>query len=404
VVENARTSPRWLVVSVVVVACAVAQGFGRFTFALLLPAVKKELLGSYGLAGFVGTMNVGAYLVGTALVSVLSVHVRPARIMTAGLALSSTGLLVLSAAHGSEVLVAGMVLTGLGGASIYLPSPGVLAAVFPPERRGWAIGLAAIGIGGGIVVSSQLTNLVRWWSGDGAAWRPVWVVEGLVGVVTFVAALAWLRVTPSASAARPRLTALRHVPRWWALTAGYVTYGLAYILVMSFVVAMLEQQAHFGHAHASATFALVGVAVLVGGLLMGRASDVWGRRRLLVAAYLAGGVASATVLVGREPLVSVSVLVFGVAFAGSVTIIAAYLGDHAPPHEIGPAFAAVTLGFGVAQAVGPQLGGWLIDRNGSFDVVFWLAFALWMVGAALMWLLTDRRPPPISAAAASVDR
>jgi MFS family permease len=393
-------SPRWLVVTIVIVACAVAQGFGRFTFALLLPAVKRELLTSYGSAGFIGTVNVGAYLVGTVLVSVLSVRVRPARIMTFGLVLSSSGLLVLSVAHGLDVLVTGMVLTGLGGASIYLPSPGVLAGVFPPERRGWAIGLAAIGIGGGIVLSSQLTNVVRWTSGDSSAWRPVWAVEGAVGVVTFVGAVLWLRVAPGPPGARPRLTALRHVPRWWALTAGYVTYGLAYILVMSFVVAMLEQQAHFGHAHASAVFALVGFSVLGGGLIMGRASDVWGRRRVLVGAYLAGGVASAAVLVGREPVVSLSVLVFGVAFAGSVTIIAAYLGDHAPRHEIGPAFAAVTLGFGVSQAVGPQLGGWLIDRNGSFDAVFWLAFALWMLGAALMRFLDGAGPSvPVAVAA-----
>ena len=374
-------------VTIVIVACAVAQGFGRFTFALLLPAVKRELLGSFGLAGFIGTMNVGAYLIGTAAVSIVSVRVAPAKVMTAGLALSSTGLLVLSVAHGPGVLVAGMVLTGLGGASIYLPSPGVLASVFAPERRGWAIGLAAIGIGGGIVVTSQLTNLVRWVTGDDSAWRPVWRIEGGVGLLTLVAAARWLRIAPVAVGAPPRLSALRHVPRWWALTAGYVAYGLAYILVMSFVVAMLEQQAHFGHAHASATFALIGVAVLGGGLLLGRASDVWGRRRVLVVAYVTGGVASASVLVGREPWVAMSVFVFGLAFAGSVTIIGAYIGDHAPPHELGPAFAAVTLGFGIAQAIGPQLGGWLIDRYGSFDAVFWLAFVVWLVGAGLMALL-----------------
>ncbi len=376
-------------VTIVIVSCAVAQGFGRFTFALLLPAVKRELLGSFGLAGFIGTMNVGAYLVGTALVSVVSVRVPPARVMTIGLGLSSAGLLVLSFARGPGVLVAGMLLTGLGGASIYLPSPGVLASVFPPDRRGWAIGLAAIGIGGGIVVTSQLTNLVRWASGDDSAWRPVWRIEGLIGVATLVVAARWLRVAPMAVGSRPRLSALRHVPRWWALASGYVAYGLAYILVMSFVVAMLEQQAHFGHAHASASFALVGIAVLGGGLLLGRASDLWGRRRVLVVGYLGGGFASASVLIGREPWVAISVFVFGLAFAGSVTIIGAYIGDHAPPHELGPAFAAVTLGFGVAQAIGPQLGGWLIDRNGSFDAVFWLAFVVWMIGAALMSLLAD---------------
>lgn len=365
-------------------ACCVAQGFGRFTFALLLPAVKGELLGSYGLAGFIGTMNVAAYLVGTVAVSVLSTRLAAVRLMVGGLALSSSGLLVLAVARRPAVLVVGMALTGIGGALIYLPSPGVLAGVFPPEQRGLAIGLASIGIGGGIVVSSQLTNVVRWVTDDPSAWRPVWAIEGGVGVVTLGLTAAVLRVPVGAPSSPPRLTALRHVTRWWALAPGYVTYGLAYILVMSYVVAMLEQQAGFGAAHASAAYALIGVAVIAGGVLLGRASDRWGRRATLVAGYLLASGATLLLLTGREPWVTLAVLGFGAAFAGNITVIAAYIGDHAPVHEFGPAFAAVTLGFGLAQAVGPQLGGWIIDRAGSFTPVFVLSAAVWVLGAVLM--------------------
>ena len=379
-----RRSARWVVVTLVLLACCVAQGFGRFTFALLLPAVKAELLGSYGLAGFIGTMNVAAYLVGTVAMSVLSTRFAAVRLMVSGLVLSSAGLLVLAAAHRPAVLVVGMACTGIGGALIYLPSPGVLAGVFPPEQRGLAIGLASIGIGGGIVFSSQLTNLVRWLADDGASWRPVWAIEGAIAVVVLVLAAALLRVPVTAPSSPPRLTALRHVERWWALAPGYVTYGLAYILVMSYVVAMLEQQAGFGHAHASAAFALIGVAVTAGGVVFGRASDRWGRRATLVAGFLLASASTALLLAEREPFISVAVLGFGSAFAGNITVIAAYIGDHAPPHEFGPAFAAVTLGFGAAQAVGPQLGGWLIDHTGSFTVVFVLSAAVWAVGAVLM--------------------
>ncbi len=381
-----------MVVTLVLLACCVAQGFGRFTFALLLPAVKSELLGSYGLAGFIGTMNVAAYLVGTLAMSVLSTRVNAVRLMVGGLASSSAGLLVLSAAHRPAVLVLGMALTGVGGALIYLPSPGVLAGVFPPEQRGLAIGLASIGIGGGIVFSSQLTNLVRWVTGDGSSWRPVWAIEGAIAVVTLVLAAVSLRVPVSPPSSPPRLTALRHVDRWWALAPGYVTYGLAYILVMSYVVAMLEQQAHFGHAHASAAFALIGLAVTGGGVLLGRASDRWGRRTTLVGGFVLASASTVLLLAQREPWVTVAVLGFGAAFAGNITIIAAYIGDHAPAHEFGPAFAAVTLGFGLAQAVGPQLGGWIIDHTGSFTPVFLLSAAVWAIGAALMSQVAGRPP------------
>ena len=54
-----------MTVTVVVLACFVAQSFARFTFGLLLPAMKKDLGISYGLAGWLGTINLAAYFVST---------------------------------------------------------------------------------------------------------------------------------------------------------------------------------------------------------------------------------------------------------------------------------------------------------------------------------------------------
>ena len=43
--------------------------FGRFSFGVLLPAVRDDLGISNTLAGFIGGTNVGFYLIGTLLVS-----------------------------------------------------------------------------------------------------------------------------------------------------------------------------------------------------------------------------------------------------------------------------------------------------------------------------------------------
>src|SRR3954468_22852874 len=60
--------PRVLI-PILVLAAAVAQGFGRFGYALLLPAVNADLVHSYAVAGLLGTLNLTAYLGGTLLVS-----------------------------------------------------------------------------------------------------------------------------------------------------------------------------------------------------------------------------------------------------------------------------------------------------------------------------------------------
>ena len=48
-------------------SAAVGQAFGRFSYGVLLPAVRDDMGISNTLAGFIGGANVGAYLVGTLL-------------------------------------------------------------------------------------------------------------------------------------------------------------------------------------------------------------------------------------------------------------------------------------------------------------------------------------------------
>ena len=55
--------PRVLI-PILVLAVGVAQGFGRFGYALLLPAVNADLVHSYAVAGLLGTLNLTAYLGG----------------------------------------------------------------------------------------------------------------------------------------------------------------------------------------------------------------------------------------------------------------------------------------------------------------------------------------------------
>ena len=391
---GARSSDRTIVV-LMVLACGSVQAFGRFTFAILLPAVKADLLTSYGKAGYLGTLNVGAYLAGTAAVSVASLRVRGEILIKIGLVFSTSGLLVLAAAPSLNVLIIGMLLAGVGGAVTFIPAVGLVTGALRPDQRGLAVGLTGMGIGSGIVFATQLTNVWRAISGDGGAWRPIWWIEGLMAVALTVVTGFVLRVPASPGGSPPRLSALRRVPRWGANTATYFCYGFGYILYTTYVVAALEKDANFGHAHASAVFAVFGVASIAGGITMGRISDRIGRRPALMAGYLLAGFAVLTPVTHREPWVMLGALAFGFAFAGNIAVIGAYIADHARPVEFGAAFGAVTLFFGLAQTVGPQLGGTIADRAGSFTWTFVVSAVAWSVGAVTASALAQRPDPLI---------
>src|SRR3954449_6103592 len=122
--SSSARGPRVLI-PVLVLAAAVAQGFGRFGYALLLPAVNADLVHSYAVAGLLGTLNLTAYLGGTLLVSLTAERLAPAGSVRLGLLLTTAGVSVLALAPTVPVLMAGMVLAGFGGAMIWVPAPGI---------------------------------------------------------------------------------------------------------------------------------------------------------------------------------------------------------------------------------------------------------------------------------------
>jgi predicted MFS family arabinose efflux permease len=134
-------------VALVAIGAAVAQAFGRFTYSVLLPAVRDDLGISNTVAGSLGTINVGAYLLGTIVVAAATSRYRLLDVMRVGFVFSTTGLLLAAIAPNAFLLGVAMFTSGLGGAIIWIPAPVIAADAVAPERRGLAIGLMGSGIG-----------------------------------------------------------------------------------------------------------------------------------------------------------------------------------------------------------------------------------------------------------------
>lgn len=392
-----------VVLAVVMGAACVAQAFGRFTYGVVLPDVRDDLLGSNRTAGLVGTMNVAAYLAGTLAVAAASTRVRPVRLVQIGLCLSTGGLLLASRAGSGAALGAAVVVMGLGGAAIWIPSPRLAAAALPPHRRGLAAGLVGAGIGVGIVFAGRLAEVLRDGGGDGS-WRDLYAVEGVIGVVVLVATLVVLRDDaphPAASGVPAAggfagFGALRRIDGWLQLTLAYASFGFMYLLVLAFFVARLEDDAGFSSGSASAMFSVVGVATVFGGVVLGPLSDRFGRRSTLVGSFVTFCVSTLAILTGDQPLVLLGAVGVGVSFSGAPAVIAAYVVDVTDAATYGPVYSAATLAFGVAQMAAPQVGGLLADWTGSFTSVFLLSAAVAVAGAALASRLpaTHHAPQP----------
>lgn len=396
---STRTAPEGALrttLPLLMLAAAVAQAFGRFTWAVVLPAVRDTLLGGDNTtAGWLGFANVGAYLAGTLLVTLASKKLRPARMVQMGLASSALGLTVLALAPGFWVLFGGQVLAGLGGAAIWVPAPILAAELAPPAKRGLAVGMVGMGIGLGIFFSTQGIALMRQFTGD-QSWRPPWGVEAAIALITLAAVTRWVApLSTGDPAGRPvRFSSLRSVRGWVPLTASYTAFGLGYVIVLTYVVTMLEDDRGFSTTGATAIFSVMGFATIFGGVTFGRVSDAVGRTHTIRIGFLLLTVCGAAMLFLSGPALWLVAFLFGLSFAGAPTAITAYVADHISPEEFSAAFGVITLAFGVAQIVGPPLGGWLADFTGSFAWAFWVSAAACGLGlVAAMVLPRDANHP-----------
>ncbi|MGI9596537.1 MAG: MFS transporter [Acidimicrobiales bacterium] len=375
-------------VALVAVGAAVAQSFGRFTYGVLLPAVRDDLGISNTVAGSIGTLNVGAYLIGTIAVALATAKHRLLDVMRVGFLFSTAGLIMAAVSPGPLVLGLAMVLTGFGGACIWIPAPVIAADALAPQRRALAVGLMGSGIGVGILFSGQLSGYVRSTLGD-QSWRTVYVVEASIAVVVLVATLLFIGHSQARpTAGRPGIggfSVLRRMPGWIALTLAYTSFGFMYLLVIAFLTTRLEDDSNWTGPRASLAFTALGLAVIFGGpALIGLARRIGPRLSMALAFTTWSGLAILVLPGWFGPTLGASVGL-GLLFGGIPTLITLYVVENTSVEDYGPSFAAATLAFGVAQMLSPQIGGLIADLTGSFTPVFVLSsgFALTGTIAAL---------------------
>lgn len=374
-------------IATVMLAAAVAQGFGRFTFGVVLPDVREDLLGgSNTLAGFIATSNTAAYLVGALLIGSFSARLTPVGTVKIGLFFSVGGLITAVLAPNPAVLTLALVSMGLGGAAIWIPSPGIAGTVMAPRLRGLAVGLTGSGVGIGIVFSGQLNQQ---FVSNGGNWRDVYTVHSTLGVLAIVLVFALLR---NRGGAQPRggfggFDVLRQVEGWKPMTICYFIYGFGYLLILAFLVARLQDDSGYDPGRASTLFAITGACTIFGGISIGRISDRIGRRTTLIVGFPLWSAAVCLVLTGRLALVVAGVVIIGLLFGGLPSVIAAYLIDRTDSTTYGPSYAAATFAFGLAQVASPQIGGLIADWRGSFTLVFVMSAVVMSFGAVFASML-----------------
>jgi MFS family permease len=133
--------------------------------------------------------------------------------------------------------------------------------------------------------------------------------------------------------------------------------------------------------------------------LWGVWADKYSRKAVVVRSCLVEAAVFACVALSREPWqLALSLLLIGFQL-GNTGIMLGAIRDVVPRHRIGTVIAIFGASGPIGFAVGPTLGGWLVDGLGwSLSSVFWSSAALSILAAAIVWFgSTEVRPPVVPA-------
>jgi sugar phosphate permease len=388
----------WIIAFTGALVTILAHGFGRMSYSVILPSMKDGLALSYTQIGSIATGNFIGYLCLAIIGGFFAARFGVRRVVFLSLLVIGISLFLTGFSNSFLYAFFMRLITGTGNGGSYVPIMALPAAWFVAKKRGLATGIVSGGIGTGLFFSGiVLPPIISAFGAEG--WRYAWFLLGITVFILAFVCYAFLRNNPiekglsvyggeEEQKGGPKVTlfsAFKDVvvePEIWKLGCVYFMYGFSYIIYLTFFVAYLTKEMGVAPVAAGRIFAVLGVLSIFCGVIYGWISDVLGRRYGSMIAYLTLTLAYVIFAFWKDYTgFYLSAVVFGIAAFSIPTIMAAASGD-AVGGRLAPAgLGFITLFFGIGQALGPAVGGYIKDATGTFTNAFILSAIVSCAGA-----------------------
>ena len=358
-----------------------AQGWSRETFAFAL-AVQNLSWGVFGIFAGMAADRFGAFRVvaGGAVLYALGL---------VGMALSPTGLLF--------TLTAGVLIGAAQAGTTYAVIYGVIGRNISADNRSWAMGVAAAAgsFGQFLMVPTEgflISHL---------GWQTALLV--LSGAVLLIIPLALglhesgLAGSHAAKRGQSIGQALREAfkyPSFQMLMAGYFVCGFQVVFIAVHMPSYLKDKG-LAPEVAGYALALIGLFNVFGTYVAGALGQRIAKRKILAAIYLSRAVVISVFL--AAPLSPASVYIFasvmGFLWLSTIPPTNALVAQIFGIQHLSMLGGFIFFAHQIGSFMGVWLGGFLYDRTGSYDIVWYIAIALGVL-AALVNLPVREAPIP----------
>lgn len=398
----------WIIVGACALTSMTTHGFGRFSYSMIIPTMMKAMSLSKYEAGLIQSFHFGGYLSFSFLSGFLVARYSARLVITLAVLLIGLSMIATGISNSFYEALVMRTLTGISTGLAYVPAMSLLSVWFQNERRGLASGLVSIGSCLGLILISQLVPLIIIsYQEDG--WRYSWYYLGLVPVFMTLICGIFFRNKPAdlsgklikrgekkAGTLKDKSSAFKWAQvfsnrDFWHLGAVYAAFGFSYVILMTFYPVYLSYQRQMPSTYYGNLFMVLAITSLASGTFWGKVSDWIGRKGALMMVFSMMSVSYLVVIFIQNPFGDyLGVIVYALGAWAIPTIMIAAIGDYAGPDLASSALGFITLIFGIGQAFGPWVAGWLTDFTGTFIPAFSLASGVGMLGIVILLFL--RKP------------
>jgi MFS family permease len=319
------------------------------------------------------------------------------RVLALGGLIYAAGLWLMASAETETMLhIGGGVLVGLGVAA---GSFSIVLAAFarhtPPEKRSIVFGIGtAAGSAGMFLFAPISQGLITAYG-----WSDSLVIMGVMMLAIPILAIplagsSHMAQSATAAVQQTLRNALREAfahRSYLLLVSGFFVCGFQ----VAFITAHFP--AYIGDLGIDATYAVIALALIgffniIGSLAAGVIGQKYSKPKFLAWIYIGRSIAvTAFLLLPQTPAsVVIFAIVMGLLWLSTVPPTNALVAIMFGTRHLGLLGGLVFLSHQIGSFLGVWLGGYLYDRFGTYDPVWWLGVALGVFAAIVHWPIQER--------------
>ena len=325
------------------------------------------------------------------------------KVLVAGTLFYASGMTIMAGVdnhwvlHGSAGLLVG---AGIAGTSFGIVLPAMARAVGEKHRQ-MALGLGTAAGSLGQFALVPLSHLLIKQFG--------WIVAlHILAASALAMALLAIPLAPYSGRNEEETTAVKQtVPQALAeamghrsyllLVSGFFVCGFHVAFITAHMPAFLSDQG-FDAQLGAWSIAVIGLCNVVGAFLSGVWSGKLLKRDLLVFIYIGRAVAITAFLLLPMSIATVMIFsaVMGFLWLATVPPTSGLVAVMFGTRYMALLYGIVFLGHQIGSFSGVWLGGWLHDRTGSYDLVWWLGVAFGVFAAIVHWPIQEKPLPRLA--------